>query len=169
VQFLPGVAGDVTGVVGFGGAGVLRVRVSWGPLPPFSVDWNRAIAFAADEVTANVYVPAFVTTGVTSTVTAAAVGAGATDATDAPTVGALRPVRAASVHDEAVTLRTDTCAGNGVDASRVNLTSALVTVAPTGNDPTTNLTNPVIRSPPRAPATTESLAPNPYVGRAEDT
>ncbi|GAA0915274.1 hypothetical protein GCM10009557_88210 [Virgisporangium ochraceum] len=163
MQFVPGV---VTGLVG---AGVLSVRISCGPLPPFSVDWKRAIALVALEVTPNVYVPAFATTVVTSKDTDPADAAGFTVATSAPTEGAFRPVRAASVHDVAPTLRTDTDDGNGVEVSRDSFTSALATVDPAGRAATVNLTNPVIRSPPLAPATTESLPPNPYVGRAEDT
>jgi hypothetical protein len=165
--FVGGVTGGVTGVVGFV-AGVFTVRVSRGPAAPFSEDWNRAIAFDTDDVTANVYVPALPTPADTSKDTAAADAAGFTVANAAPTTGAALPDNVASDHDDEATLFTDTDDGNRVDTSRVSVNSAFATDAPAGNAPTVNLTKLTIRSPDFAPATSDSLPPNVYDGRADD-
>jgi hypothetical protein len=135
-----------------------KVTLNVGAFVPNSSERNRATSSVAGAVTANVYVPAPVTTALTSNVTPAASLFGETVATVPPTAGSFVAVSVFSDHAVSGTLLSFTVDGRWC-SSRVNETRAPVTRAPAGTLPTLNFRYVTSVSPFSRPATSLSAAP----------
>src|SRR5262249_43395504 len=150
--------GASSGTCGEGTAEETTESTGWPDVA--SAERKCAESLVAVEVTANVYVPAPVTTELTSNVTVVAAAAGGTDLISAPIAGSFLAFSVFSAHVALVTFDSLTGAGN-LWSSRVSVSVADVT------EPlvTLNFRYVTSVSPFTLPAYSLSEPPKLYVGR----